>query len=221
MKPINRLKRREEDRRKEKALTNEQVSQSRTKREEKIGCRVGWVRGAAGLGQRLTRSGEGGHSQTAGHCARTPGTGRHTQTHSLIHTLTRPCTQAHASAHCHTDLRWHLGGQPHLQSSPGCRSWSTIFTSVHLTSADRAPPPLLHSLPGDRTKHSGPSVTTPDTPADPRKKRSRNAELSTKRIIESASLEDHLSPSHPRRSQRRRHSKIEDLVEWSTIVPLL
>ncbi|RVE69608.1 hypothetical protein OJAV_G00079610 [Oryzias javanicus] len=25
-----------------------------------------------------------------------------------IHTLTRPCTRAHASAHCRTDWRWHL-----------------------------------------------------------------------------------------------------------------
>lgn len=58
---------------------------------------------------------------TAGHCVHTPGTGRHTQTHSRIHTLTLSCTQAHASAHCHTDLHWHLGGQPHLQSP--VRSW--------------------------------------------------------------------------------------------------
>lgn len=76
------------------------------------------------MGQRLKRSREGGHRETAGHCARTPGTGRHTQTRSCIHTTTLPCTQVHASAHCHTDLCWHLGGQPHLQSSPGCRSGS-------------------------------------------------------------------------------------------------
>lgn len=141
MKPINRLKRKLDGRRQEKALINEQVSQSRRqKKEDKIGCRVGWTRGAAGFGQRLTRIREGGHSETAGHCARTPGTGRHTQTHSLVHTLTQPCTQAHASAHCHTELYWHLGGQPHLQSSPGCWSWSTLSTPVHLTSDDRASP---------------------------------------------------------------------------------
>ena len=53
-----------------------------------------------------------GHSGTAGHCVGTPGTGRHIQIYSLIHTLTRACTRARASAHCHTDIQWHLGGQP-------------------------------------------------------------------------------------------------------------
>lgn len=34
--------------------------------EERMGCRVGWTLGAAGLGQRLTRSREGGHRKQQG-----------------------------------------------------------------------------------------------------------------------------------------------------------
>lgn len=156
------IEKKEEGRRKEKTLINEQASQSRKRREN------GWpswmdVRGCR-VGTEVDEEQGGRAHETAGHCARTPGTGRHTQTHSLIHTLTRPCTQAHASAHCHTDLCWHLGGQPHLQSSPGCRNWSTLSTSVHLTS--EIEPLQRFSLPVDWTEFSGPSFTTPGIPTD-------------------------------------------------------
>lgn len=85
------------------------------------------------------------------------------------------------------DLRWHLGGQPHLQSSPGCRSWSTLSTSVHPTSGIE--PPMLCSLPVDWTEFSRPSFTTPSIPTDLRKQRTNNTELWTKGSSESTSFE--------------------------------
>lgn len=104
-------------RRKEEALKNEQVRQTRENKK-----RIKWIGWALGGQQVWTEvdADHGGRAQRNSRvlCWYT----RHWETHSLIHTLTRPRTQAQASAHCCTDLRWHLRGQPLLQFSPECRS---------------------------------------------------------------------------------------------------
>lgn len=152
MKPINRLKRREEGRRKEKTLTNEQVSQSRKKRGENgwpswmdaRGCRVGTE-----VDEEQGREGTAKNSRAL--CSYT----RHWETHSNTFTHSHTDTVVHTSA-CllPTAAQTCAGiseGSPISSPVLGVEADPPSSTSAHLTS--EIEPPLLSSLPVESTEY--------------------------------------------------------------------
>lgn len=82
------------------------------------------MRGAAGLGQRLTRSRESGGEGTVKQQGIVPvhqalgDTLKHIHAFTHRHSRAQKCVLQPTATQTH----WHLAGQPHLQSCPGC--WS-------------------------------------------------------------------------------------------------
>lgn len=147
------------------------------------GCRVGTEVDEEQGGE------EGARRKTAGHCARTPGTGRHTQTHSRVHTMTRPCTQG--ACFCPPPHRLALASRKAAPSPvqswvPKPINYPPIFLNcISPDLLDRASPLLSLASLWTKLKSQGPRSQLQASAADHHKQRTSYTTLWTKGSRES------------------------------------